>query len=68
MKKLIGLRVEMVRAQLGYVELARACRERGVEVDAVELSAIANGRREASEKLRATVAAVLGRPTFEVWQ
>ena len=67
MKKLIELRAAMVRAQLGYVELARACRERGVEVDAVELSAIANGRRVPTDQLKTTVAAVLGKPTFEVF-
>lgn len=68
MNKQRSLRAEMVRAGMGYKELARACRDRGVEVEATELSAIVGGRREASDKLRATVAAVLGRPTFEVFQ
>jgi hypothetical protein len=68
MKKQIELRAAMVRAGKGYKELARACRERGVEVEATELSAIVGGRREASEKLKSTVAAVLGKPTFEVFQ
>ncbi|MCX7010528.1 MAG: hypothetical protein NTY53_25340 [Kiritimatiellaeota bacterium] len=67
MKKQIELRAAMVRAGMGYKELARACRVRGVEVEATELSAIAGGRREASEKLITTVAAVLGRPTYEVF-
>jgi len=68
MKRQIEVRAAMVRAGMGYKELARACRERGVEVEATELSAIAGGRREPGEKLKSTVAAVLGRPTFEVWQ
>jgi hypothetical protein len=68
MKKQTEVRAAMVRAGMGYTELAQACRARGVEVEATELSAMVGGRREASEKLRATVAAVLGRPTFEVWQ
>ena len=68
MKKQVELRAAMVRASIGYKELARACRTRGVEIEATELSAIVGGRREAGERLKSTVAAVLGRPTFEVWQ
>ena len=67
MKKQIELRAAMVRAQMGYKGLARACRARGLEVDAVELSAIANGRRVPTEQLKTTVAAVMGKPTFEVF-
>ena len=68
MEKKLELRVAMVRAGMGYKELAQACRLRGVEVEATELSAIVGGRRAAGEKLKTTDAAVLGRPTFEVFQ
>ena len=67
MKKQIELRAAMVRAQLGYKGLARACRARGLEIDAVELSAVANGRRVPTDQIKNTVAAVLGKPTFQVF-
>ncbi len=67
MKRQVELRVAMVRAGLGYLELARACRARGLEVDAIELTEVANGRRHPTEELKNTVAAVLNKQTFEVF-
>ena len=68
MKRKLELKAELTRRGWRYRDLARELRAHGIEVEADDILAIVAGKRQPDEKIKTTIAAILGRPTFEVFQ
>jgi len=66
--KQIEVRAEMVRQGKKYRDMARELRERGLDVEESDVLLIVNGKRRADDNFKKHVAAILGRPTFELFK
>ena len=67
MKRQIEVRAQMIRRGLTYKGMARELRGRGLDVEESDVLAVVNGRRVPDAAFKTAAAAVLGKPTFELF-
>ncbi len=64
----LELKAQLARCGLSYRELARILGERGIAVRECDITRIVAGRWSPAPDIKEEIAAILGRPTFELFQ
>ena len=64
----LEIKATLARKGLSYRDLAEAMRTRGHRFDSYDVARIIAGRWQPPDDIKADIAAVLGKPTFELFQ